>query len=76
MSTKLTKGILELSKFPEIGDSKRSKTIIALSIITFKNNSVGVSSYGPNCNHPGTPCGSEYHRGSGHGYCQFCKYCN
>lgn len=28
------------------------------------------------CNHPGMPCGTAGHRGSGHGYCQFCKLCN
>lgn len=39
-------------------------------------NLIDVNFYHSSCNHSGTPCGTKYHSGSGHGWCYYCKRCN
>jgi hypothetical protein len=82
MSKVLEQDTLEL---PTVADTveteKRLELInsIDLSMVKIKlmDKAEGVDSYHSTCRHPGVGCGTENHRGDGHGgYCYYCKLCN
>lgn len=76
MCTVLEHDTLEIPKVDYTSDAKKNMRAIALSAITHVDNTDVVSLH-PSCTHPASvPCGSRHHRGSGSGWCFYCKTCN